>query len=56
MVAEWTLKDRRSYELLDAPQRRLRRWPRRSTLGSAADNPFYELWPVLDEHRWPWEG
>ena len=44
-----------SYQLRDLPGRWLRRWPRRSTLGDAADDPMHQLWPVLEPHRWLWD-
>jgi hypothetical protein len=45
------------YELRDPPQRRLRRYPRRTTLGWSAAPPHQsDLWPALEEYRWPWEG
>ncbi len=46
-----------SYELRDLPGRRLRRWPRRATLGYTVSGPVtdYHDWPVLERHRWLWE-
>ena len=44
------------YELKDPPQRRLRRYPRRATVGCTVQWPRSKLWPVLEEYRWPWEG
>jgi hypothetical protein len=43
-----------SYELRDAPGRRLRRWPRRATLGQAAD-PAEHILSVLQPQRWLWD-
>jgi hypothetical protein len=46
-----------SYELRVLPGRRLRRWPRRASLGYGVDGPVtdYHVWPVLERHRWLWE-
>ncbi len=44
------------YELRDPPQRRLQRYPRRSTLGGAVEWPRFDLWPALEGYCWPWEG
>ena len=46
-----------SYELRDLPGRRLRRWPRRATLGYTVNGPVaeYHEWPVLERHHWLWD-
>ena len=44
-----------SYRLRGCCGRRLRRWPKRATLGKAAGDPLRRPWPVLESHRWLWE-
>ena len=43
------------YELKYLPGRRLRRWPRRATLGHAAHNSVEERWPVVDQKATLWD-
>lgn len=45
------------YELRDPPGLRLRRWPRRSTLGRVgrSSGPGLNPWSVMEEHRWLWD-
>lgn len=44
-----------TYELRYLPRRRLRRWPRRATLGHAAHNPVEMRWPVVDKDAMMWD-
>ena len=43
------------YELKYLLGRRLRRWPRRATLGHAAHDPVEARWPVVDQNATLWD-